>query len=198
MTGKQVLKGVTKVIMQKTHGFSFISSGKSALLLFILAGLSGLMGCHTQTETVSTGHTDHQAHAAQSAQPPQAPAAPAAVMPTPRIPHHFETVEAAKPFPQTLPPEQFTNPAVQAAYRAAQRIPDVLSQLPCYCYCDNPESFKHRSLLDCHADTHSSECDVCMKEALLADKLNRAGHSIAEIRDLIIKGDWRNVPLPMN
>jgi len=73
--------------------------------------------------------------------------------PRQRIPPFFESEEAAKPFPVTLPPAYFRNPFVARAYRVAQQMPGVLSQQPCYCYCDK---FGHGSLLDCYASDHGA------------------------------------------
>jgi hypothetical protein len=109
------------------------------------------------------------------------------------VPTYFPSAEAAKPYPQTLPPQQFPNPVVAHAYRVAQQIPGVLAQQPCYCYCSRTEG--HRGLLDCYASLHASACSVCIAEALLADKLTREGRTPAEIRAAIIRGDWRTVEL---
>ena len=43
------------------------------------------------------------------------------------VPSYFSSAEAAKPYPATLPPEQFPNPVVAHAYRVARLIPGVLS-----------------------------------------------------------------------
>lgn len=92
--------------------------------------------------------------------PPQSPAqSPITVRtqstsaPRERIPPFYESEEAAKPFPATLPPAYFRNPFVARAYRVAKQIPGVLAQQPCYCYCDK---FDHRSLLDCYASDHGA------------------------------------------
>ena len=95
--------------------------------------------------------------------------------------------------PKTLPPEQFSSASVQAAYRIAQNYPDVLAQQPCYCYCD--AGLGHKSLLDCHIDTHSAECMTCMKEALFAGKLHSEGKSAEQIRAAIVRGEWQGVQL---
>ncbi len=55
--------------------------------------------------------------------------------------------------PKLLSPAQFKDPDVARAYRVAQRIPTVLAQQPCYCWCD---SKGHTSLLDCYASDHAS------------------------------------------
>jgi hypothetical protein len=105
-----------------------------------------------------------------------------------RIPAYFESEAAAKPFPATENPKSFTDPNVRRAYEVAREIPGVLAQQPCYCYCDRAG---HKGLLSCHRDAHSSHCGICIKEALLASRLTKAGKKPAEIRQAIIRGDWQ-------
>ena len=109
----------------------------------------------------------------------------------PRIPHYFATAEMAKPLPETLEPAGFSNRDVVAAYRVAKEIPKVLAQQPCYCRCDR--SMGHRSLLDCFAGKHGSDCDICVKEALFAMQEHRKGKSPEQIRAEIIRGDWKAI-----
>ena len=109
------------------------------------------------------------------------------------IPSYFASAEAAQPYPTTLPPEQFPNPVIQHAYRVAKLIPGVLAQEPCYCHCD--QTAGHRGLLDCYADLHGSSCSVCVQEALLTEKLSKEGRNPSQIREAIIRGDWRTVEL---
>lgn len=71
------------------------------------------------------------------------------------IPHYFEDPEKAKPFPKTLDPEKMKTAAAKQAYAVARRIPEVLAQQPCYCFCD--KGFGHGSLLHCHIDNHSAD-----------------------------------------
>jgi hypothetical protein len=53
--------------------------------------------------------------------------------------------------PSTLPSGVFTGKARQA-YEAAEAVPDVLEQIPCFCGCmKNPG---HRNNLDCFTDQH--------------------------------------------
>jgi len=85
--------------------------------------------------------------------PPQAMPAPAAQTAAANLPPFHPTASAGRPYPKTLPPEMFTMPAVAQAYRIAQRIPEVLAQQPCYCWCDK---FGHGSLLDCYATDHGA------------------------------------------
>jgi hypothetical protein len=163
----------------------------SLWLVFSLALLG--MACEPASKPASTAQqtAGHEAHGASS---PSAPAAsaPAASM-TPRIPDYVADLAAARPLPKTLMPSQFTNASVKAAYQIALEHPDVLAQQPCYCYCDT--GFGHKSLLDCHIDTHSAECMVCMKEALLAGKMNKEGKNAEQIRAAIVRGDWKDIQL---
>ncbi len=82
-------------------------------------------------------------------------AEPAHTTPTrERVPPFHADAESAKPYPRILPAEQFRHyPAAARAYRAAAAMPEVLVQLPCYCWCDK---FGHGSLLDCFASTHGA------------------------------------------
>lgn len=72
-----------------------------------------------------------------------------------KIPHYFENPDDAKPFPKTLDPATMKTTATKLAYATARRIPEVLAQQPCYCFCDR--GFGHGSLLDCHIDNHSAD-----------------------------------------
>jgi hypothetical protein len=109
------------------------------------------------------------------------------------VPAHFNSAEAAQPYPATLPPEQFPNPVVAHAYRVAKLIPGTLAQEPCYCFCDKTAG--HRGLLDCWTSLHGSECSVCIQEALFTEKLTKAGRTPAQIREAIIAGQWRDFDL---
>lgn len=53
-----------------------------------------------------------------------------------------------------IDPSQFTG-QTRAAYEAAKKYPQVLDQLFCYCYCDEPP-FHHVSLLSCFVDRHGA------------------------------------------
>jgi hypothetical protein len=69
------------------------------------------------------------------------------------VPPFFSSAEAAVPLPKTLSPDLFSQPYVARAYWAAERIPSVLAQQPCYCWCDKSG---HRSLLDCFTTKHGA------------------------------------------
>jgi len=142
-----------------------------------------LAGCDGTSSKTQDAHANHQA----------APEANAAAGPTPRIPAHFASLDAAKPLPAVLDPKQFSDPVIAKAYRYAQENPEVFAQQPCYCYCDAGEN--HRSLLDCYASDHSVGCALCQKEGLLVHKLLAEGKNATEIRDLIVRGDWQAVKL---
>jgi hypothetical protein len=107
----------------------------------LIAGL-GLVGCSSSEEKATSA-------------PPRAGSPPSAPAETARpIPPYYETAEAAKPFPQLMPPERYSDyPHIERAYRIAHRIPDVLAQQPCYCWCSK---FGHGSLLDCYASDHGA------------------------------------------
>jgi len=119
---------------------------------------------------------------------------------TPRDPgqtkrfRYFENPDEAHPLPVTLPPSEFKNQGIANTYRIAKEIPEVLAQQPCLCGCD-PSFEDHRSLLDCYRDQHASTCSICMKEAILAEKMTKEGHSAKEIRDAIVRHDFAEVPL---
>lgn len=107
------------------------------------------------------------------------------------VPAHYDTERDAMPLPKTLAASVFSDPKLARIYEIAERIPAVLAQQPCYCYCDRGHG--HRSLLDCQRDNHSAGCAVCRKEVLLADRMTRMGLSAKEIRASIVRGDWKQI-----
>jgi len=78
------------------------------------------------------------------------------------------------------------------AYELAARIPSVLHQQPCYCYCDR---MGHNSLHSCFENTHGAQCDICLKELYYSYQQHARGKTAAQIRAGIIKGEWRKVDL---
>jgi hypothetical protein len=78
------------------------------------------------------------------------------------------------------------------AYELAAKIPAVLHQQPCYCYCDR---MGHNSLHSCFENTHGAQCDVCMKELYYTYSMNKKGKTARQIRQSIINGEWRQVDL---
>jgi hypothetical protein len=54
-----------------------------------------------------------------------------------------------------LNPYRFSDPRVQFNYAAAQKHPQVLDKLYCYCHCSR-DPLNHKSLLSCYATTHGA------------------------------------------
>src|SRR5258705_4072979 len=90
------------------------------------------------------------------------------------------------PFPATFDPKQFPDALNRNVYGLAAKVKPVLYQQPCYCYCDR--SIGHKSLLDCFASEHGSQCDICQKEAVLAYQQTQKGKKPAPISAAIIHG----------
>ena len=104
---------------------------------------------------------------------------------------------AADKLPPILPKDQrwgesFQNPYQVHAYELAEKIPAVLRQLPCYCYCDK---MGHKSLRTCYETTHGAHCGTCMKELYYAYQQTQLKKTPKEIREGIIRGDWQNIDL---
>ena len=55
----------------------------------------------------------------------------------------------------------------------------------------------HKSLLDCYLSEHASGCDECRKEAIFAYEQTRKGKTPTQIRNAIIRGDWKSVNLSL-
>lgn len=88
--------------------------------------------------------------------------------------------------------EAFKFPYQVRAYEMAAKIPSVLNQLPCYCYC---ERIGHKSLHTCFESTHGAHCAICMKEAVYAYQQTQLKKTPAQIRAAIIEGKWKSVDL---
>ncbi len=78
------------------------------------------------------------------------------------------------------------------AYDLASRIPTVLHQQPCYCYCDR---MGHNSLHSCFENTHGAQCATCLKEVYYSYTEHEKHKTAAQIRRGIIKGEWKQVNL---
>jgi Protein of unknown function with PCYCGC motif len=98
--------------------------------------------------------------------------------------------------PPILPPEQLLGPEYQPyvpqAYRLAAKIPNTLYQQPCYCYC---ERMGHNSLHSCYESDHAAHCGACLQELYLSYSLHKKGRTAKQIREAIIRGDWKKVDL---
>ena len=104
---------------------------------------------------------------------------------------HFNAGPPAKG--TTLPPilgkeqlwgENAQYPFQTHAYELAAKIPAVLHQQPCYCYCDR--GMGHNSLHSCFEGTHGAQCSVCLKEAYYAYSMHQKKKTAAQIRQGII------------
>jgi hypothetical protein len=78
------------------------------------------------------------------------------------------------------------------AYELAAKVPLVLHQQPCYCYCDR---MGHNSLHSCFETAHGAECATCLKELYYSYSMHRKGKTSAQIRKGIIQGEWKQVDL---
>jgi hypothetical protein len=78
------------------------------------------------------------------------------------------------------------------AYDLAAKIPTVLHQQPCYCYCDR---MGHNSLHSCFEGTHGARCSTCLKELYYSYVEHKKGKTAGQIRAGIIKGDWKTIDL---
>ena len=114
---------------------------------------------------------------------------------------HVPAYNAKPPKPGDLMPilptdqrtgENFKYPYQVHAYELASKIPTVISQLPCYCYC---ERIGHSSLHTCFESNHGAHCGICMKEVVYAYQQTKLKKTPAQIRDGIIKGEWKSIDL---
>lgn len=99
------------------------------------------------------------------------------------IPAHYETEPSRNNLAPTLEPEQFTG-KTREAYGVVREVPQLIAQLPCYCYCDR--GFGHKSLQSCYVDDHAAHCAVCVDEVLKAYEMQKRGMSPSQIREQIV------------
>ena len=92
-----------------------------------------------------------------------------------------------------LTAQGLTAPVQIAAYKAAAKVPSVMYQEPCYCYCDRGHG--HTSLHSCFESTHGANCGTCMGEALYSYQMSKKGWTPKMIRDGIARGDWKTLDL---
>jgi hypothetical protein len=79
------------------------------------------------------------------------------------------------------------------AYELAAKIPAVIRQQPCYCYCDR--GMGHNSLHSCFSGTHGAQCSTCLKELYYSYQMHKQGKTAKQIRAGIINGDWKQIDL---
>jgi hypothetical protein len=95
---------------------------------------------------------------------------------------HDATAHDPKGNGATLDPALFKGPAHEA-YRIAREHPELLAQFHCYCGCDRLEG--HKNLLDCYRGTHASRCEICIGEAIEAERLYKMGTPVEQIREAL-------------
>jgi hypothetical protein len=78
------------------------------------------------------------------------------------------------------------------AYELAAKIPAVIHQQPCYCYCDR---MGHNSLHSCFENVHGAECATCLKELYYSYSETKKGKTPKQIRQGIIAGEWKQIDL---
>jgi len=78
------------------------------------------------------------------------------------------------------------------AYELAAKIPTILHQQPCYCYCDR---MGHNSLHSCFENTHGAQCSTCLQELYYSYQQHKKGKTAAQIRAGIIKGEYKKIDL---
>ncbi|HEV8524702.1 MAG TPA: CYCXC family (seleno)protein [Terriglobales bacterium] len=88
----------------------------------------------------------------------------------------------------------FRHPFQVHGYKLAARIPSVIYQLPCYCYCDRG-MLAHTSLRSCFESDHAASCAACLKEVFYAYQMHKRGKKTADIRQGIIRGEWEKIEL---
>lgn len=76
-------------------------------------------------------------------------------------------------------------PDVRASYEAAQKYPDTLDRIHCFCECKESPREHHRTLLTCFTSGHGAACGLCQHEALLAGKLKDQGASDDQVETTV-------------
>src|SRR5437588_12807446 len=119
--------------------------------------------------------------------------------PQSEIPAYSKTPLAkGQTLPKALTAQQLAangvdHPAALAAYKAADRVPNVMNQQPCYCYCDRHHG--HKSLHSCFEDMHGANCGTCVQEALYSYKMSQKGWTAKQIRDGIMRHEFQQIDL---
>jgi hypothetical protein len=86
-----------------------------------------------------------------------------------------------------LPAEKFakSEPEVAQGYAIANKYPETLDKIHCFCECAESPMFRHKTLLTCFTDLHAASCGLCLSEARLAAQLKERGLSDAEIKNTV-------------
>lgn len=140
----------------------------------VVVALAALAITRLQQRSAQTESASHSAEHSSS---------PLSVEANTVVPAHYETAPPPSSLAPTLAPEKFSG-KTQEAYRVVREVPQLIAQLPCYCYCDR--GFGHKSLHSCYVDDHAAHCAVCVDEVLIAYDLQKRGLSAQQIREKII------------
>ncbi len=111
--------------------------------------------------------------------------------------HHNGPPKTGEKLPPILPKSElwgpdFRYPVQVHAYELASRIPNVIYQQPCYCYCEREG---HTSLHSCYETTHATMCAACMQELYYSYVQTKKGKTPAQVREGIVRGEWEKVDL---
>jgi Protein of unknown function with PCYCGC motif len=110
-------------------------------------------------------------------------------------PKKGEKLPPIMPAAQLNVPESKYKAVQQHSYVIAAKIPKVLYQQPCYCYCDRSKG--HASLHSCFESAHGGECSTCMKELFYSYLMTQQKKTPTQIRQGIVAGEWQSVDLEM-
>ena len=114
------------------------------------------------------------------------------------VPHYNAEPSKSEKLDPILTPDQLMGAQARHvyqthAYELAAKIPKVIYQQPCYCYCDR--NMGHNSLHSCFSSTHGSVCGTCLKELYYTYTMNKQGKTASQIRAGIVKGEWQSIDL---
>jgi hypothetical protein len=114
------------------------------------------------------------------------------------VPAYHTAPKPGEKLPPILPADQrwgaqFQEAVQVHAYELAAKIPKVIYQQPCYCYCDR--GMGHKSLHSCFQGTHGAACATCLKELYFSYVMTKKGLTPAQIRQRIERGKWKQINL---
>src|SRR5215470_2656188 len=92
-----------------------------------------------------------------------------------------------------LAAQAMNQPVQVASYKAVAKMPAVMYQQPCYCYCDRGHG--HKSLHSCFESEHGGNCAVCMKEVYYSYQMTQQKKTPEQIRMGIVSGEWQQIDL---
>lgn len=105
----------------------------------------------------------------------------------------YHSAAPREPLSPILSPDKVSGTLNKNAYSIASKIPSILYQQPCFCYCDRANG--HKSLHDCYVSDHATTCTVCQRELFYAYEQSRKGKNAAQIRKGIMAAQWADIDL---